>query len=78
MILAKKPDVVWREAVSGRYRRIAAGPDKILRSHIFPGLWLDLQALWNRDLNGLLATLQHGLATPEHAAFVHRLASRKS
>jgi hypothetical protein len=44
------------------------------RDEVFPGLWLDPVALLAGDLDGLIATLERGLASPEHAAFVARLA----
>jgi hypothetical protein len=53
------------------------GPDGVFRSEAFPGLWLDPAALFARDLNRLAATLEQGLATPEHAAFVATLAARR-
>ena len=40
----------------------------------FPGLWLDPVALLKGDIEGVIAALDRGLATPEHAAFVARLA----
>jgi hypothetical protein len=39
----------------------------IYRSRIFPGLWLDAEAMLVGDLARVLAVLQQGLATPEHA-----------
>jgi Uma2 family endonuclease len=50
-------------------------PDRqgVWRSRVFPGLWIDAPALLARDSPRLIATLQQGLATPEHAAFVERL-----
>ncbi len=42
-------------------------------SEIFPGLWLDPAALTHGDLAVVLAVLQQGLASPEHAEFVVRL-----
>jgi Uma2 family endonuclease len=50
-------------------------PDGIYRVRVFPGLWIDREALFARDLRRLLATLDRGLATLEHAAFVQRLAA---
>ena len=48
--------------------------DGILRSKVFPGLWLDPAALVRGDLNAVLkAILQQGLNSPEHADFVARL-----
>jgi Uma2 family endonuclease len=51
--------------------------DGLLKSTVFPGLWLDAAALLKRDLAAVVAALQRGLATPEHAAFVERLASQR-
>ena len=42
----------------------------LYRSEVFPGLWLDPEALLRFDLLQLLQTVQAGCATPEHAAFV--------
>jgi hypothetical protein len=48
----------------------------VVRSEAFPGLWLDLPAALKRDLRGIRATLNKGLASPEHAAFVAALQAR--
>jgi hypothetical protein len=45
----------------------------IVRSRIFPGLWLDVAAMADRDIARVLMVLQQGLATPEHTAFVAQL-----
>jgi Uma2 family endonuclease len=45
----------------------------ILRSSVFPGLWLAVPALLSGDMTTVLATLQAGLTSPEHAAFVQQL-----
>jgi hypothetical protein len=47
--------------------------DGIFRSRVFPGLWLDAEALLGNDRRRVLEVLAQGLATPEHAAFVARL-----
>jgi hypothetical protein len=44
-----------------------------LRSEVFPGLWLDPEALVRGDLARVLAVLQQGIASSEHTAFVARL-----
>lgn len=73
--------LVWRvddEAVDwfilrgGEYAKLAADAQGILRSEAFPGLWLDVPALLERDGTRLRATLQNGVADPQHAAFVAR------
>lgn len=50
--------------------------DNVIRSLVFPGLWIDVDALLVRDGPRMLATLQKGLATPEHASFVESLKKR--
>ena len=61
---------------TGRYEPLAPGPDGIYRSEVFPGLWLDPQALIRFDRAALARGIQQGTASPEHAAFVQRLAGR--
>lgn len=58
-----------------RFVRLAADEEGILKSQVFPGLWLDPAALVGGDWPRVLAVLQRGLACPEHAAFVARLAA---
>ena len=77
IVRPEKKQAVWRELIDGAYREIAAGPDGILRSRVFPGLWLNEAALWNGDMSGLAATVQQGIVTAEHAAFVRRLESMR-
>jgi hypothetical protein len=47
--------------------------DRVMRSIVFPGLWLDIDAFWRNDGRRMLATLEAGLATPDHQEFVARL-----
>jgi Uma2 family endonuclease len=65
--------VDWRVLRNGVYEPITPGSDGILRSEVFPGLWLDAAALIAGDVAALLRTTQQGLASPEHAAFVAQL-----
>ena len=60
------------ETVREEYR-LSPDDDGLVRSRIFPGLWLDPVTVWQRDIAGVLAVLQNGLATREHAEFVQRL-----
>jgi len=57
-----------------RSRRLIT-PDArgIYRSRMFPGLWIDGPALLARDSARIIAAVQQGLASPEHARFVKRL-----
>jgi Uma2 family endonuclease len=63
----------WFTRRDGEYQEIMADAQGILRSNLFPGLWLDPAKFWAADLAGLIATLQAGLTSPEHAAFVAKL-----
>ena len=66
--------IAWsRESV----RTLPPTSNGVFRSRVFPGLWLDGPALWKYDLARLLHTLQRGLRSAEHAAFVAKLAARK-
>jgi Uma2 family endonuclease len=49
--------------------------DGIFRIHTFPGLWIHGKALLAKDYQLLMRTLEQGLATPQHTAFVRRLAT---
>ncbi len=54
-------------------RMIRADRQGIARSRVFPGLWIDVHALLERNNARLTAAVQQGLASPGHAAFVKRL-----
>ena len=62
--------LVWWELREGEYREMAAGDDGLLKSGVFPGLWLDAGALLRGDLKAVLAALRRGVDSPEHRAFV--------
>lgn len=55
------------------YETLTPDADGVLHSEVFPGLWLQPDALWTGDLAAMLAVLQEGLGSPEHTAFVERL-----
>jgi Uma2 family endonuclease len=63
----------WFVLDEGRY--IAQTPDAqgSYHSRLFPGLILPAPALLAGDLAQVLATVQQGVQTPEHSAFVQRL-----
>jgi Uma2 family endonuclease len=67
LVWEKKP--IWFVRESGKFVEQSSGPDGILRSRIFPGLWLDAAALLRGDTLRVEEVLKLGLATPEHAAF---------
>ena len=70
----KKVD--WFILREGVYESLEPDETGILRSEIFPGLWLPPAALWSGDLAAMLAVLQEGLASSEHTAFVEQLKAK--
>jgi Uma2 family endonuclease len=62
--------LVWWELREGEYHEVNADFRGILKSRVFPGLWLDTHALLKDDIKAVLATLRQGLASSEHSAFV--------
>lgn len=70
-------EIDWFVLRDGRYEKLAIDTDGICRSTIFPGLWLEPAAMIRGDAARIIAVLQQGLATPEHAAFVTRLAAAR-
>ena len=68
--------VVWRTLTEGSYRELAADAEGVLRSRVFPGLWLNPSHVVDCDYTAQLALLEQGIASPEHTAFVERLARR--
>lgn len=67
--------LLWFDLVG--HNQLSADPEGVFRIREFPGLWVHGDALIARDSARLVATLQQGLATPEHAAFVTRLAETR-
>ncbi len=66
--------VDWFDLADGRYVAKPRDGDGLLKSKVFPGLWLDPDKLVALDRPGLFADVEAGAATPDHAAFVERLA----
>ena len=64
--------LVWWELREGEYEAIASDADGLLKSRVFPGLWLDAPALLRSDLKAVLATLRRGLDSAKHKTFIAR------
>ena len=56
----------WFQLVDGRYLPLETDPDGILKSHVFPGLWLAASALLSGDMSQVVEVTQQGLASLEH------------
>jgi Uma2 family endonuclease len=78
IILLDPQEVRWHRLDGGSYRRLEPGDDGVLRSEVFPGLWLDPAALFADDTARLRAAIRDGLASDEHREFVERLRHRRA
>lgn len=70
-------EIRWHVLIDGRYQLSSPDADGLWRSRIFPGLWLDGQALLAGNLRQVLDRLQEGLRSAEHERFVAELAARR-
>jgi Uma2 family endonuclease len=76
-VLLYEREVRWHRLTANGYEVHRPSSDGILRSVVFPGLWLDPQAFLAGDMVRMLAVLQEGLNTREHVEFVARLSARR-
>jgi Uma2 family endonuclease len=67
----------WFELRDGRYEPLHTDEAGVVRSEVFPGLWLDAAAMIRGDMATVLKVLADGLASSEHEAFVVNLQQTK-
>ena len=65
--------VDWFILQEGRYVSLIADERGIIRSVVFPGLWLSVNGLLSGNRAEILEVLQEGLGKVEHQDFVERL-----
>ncbi|GAK57995.1 hypothetical protein U27_04968 [Candidatus Vecturithrix granuli] len=65
--------VVWFILQAGHYVALTPDDDGILRSRVFPGLWLAVNDLLAGNLAQVLAIVQQGVQTDEHNAFIQKM-----
>ncbi|MBW4633407.1 MAG: Uma2 family endonuclease [Iphinoe sp. HA4291-MV1] len=73
-ILDNKLD--WFSLQNGEYVPLKVDTDGVIKSQVYPGLWLALPALLAGDMTKVLAVLQEGLNSTEHAVFVKQLSQQ--
>jgi Uma2 family endonuclease len=78
VLALRTQQVFWFIRQRGQYKEVPLPADGIFRSRVFPGLWLDAEAILSSDRRRVLAALREELATPEHAAFVAKLQKQAS
>ena len=68
----------WFSLQSGEYVPLQPDDNGVVRSLVFPGLWLAVPSLVAGELPKAIALLQLGLNSPEHAQFIELLANKSS
>ena len=68
-------DFDWFRWQEGEYIEVSPEADGIIRSEVFPGLWLDKSALLAGNLARVLEVVGQGLSSVEHQTFVEDLAA---
>ncbi|RCJ28977.1 hypothetical protein A6770_00850 [Nostoc minutum NIES-26] len=63
----------WFRLRGQEYLCLEPDADGVIKSEVFPGLWLATNVLLEGNLAKVLAVLQEGLNTSEHTDFIHRL-----
>ena len=63
----------WFRLQNGEYVPLQPDENGIVRSHVFPGLWLAVFALLEGKMFEVLAVLQEGVDSSEHAEFLPAL-----
>jgi Uma2 family endonuclease len=71
----EEQDVVWFALQAGEYIPLLPQPQGIVRSQVFPGLWLNTTALLQAELATVISALQSGLQSIECKAFRQQLAA---
>ncbi len=66
----------WFSLQNGEYILLQTDVDDVIKSQVFPGLWLAVNALLAGDMIKVLEVLQQGLASTEHTAFVQQLSQQ--
>ena len=62
----------WYILRGANYLQLEPCTGNVLCSEVFPGLWLDVDAMLAGNLAKVLEVLQQGIASPEHQHFIER------
>jgi len=66
----------WFYLQQGEYVSLPVDENNVIRSRVFPGLWLAAGDWLAGNMARVLSVLQEGLASTEHGMFVERLAGQ--
>jgi Uma2 family endonuclease len=63
----------WFSLQNGDYVSLLPDENGVIRSQVFPGLWLQVNAMLQNDMPQVLSVLQVGLNSEEHQFFTRQL-----
>lgn len=73
VLVLPKRQAIWLIREAGGYSDLLPDANGLLKSRVFPGLWLDVEAFFRLDGSRVLDALRRGTSSPEHAAFAASL-----
>lgn len=76
VVVVPTKTVHWFVRGKSGFKEMKPDAAGVLKSKVFPGLWLLPDAVFDRRATRLLATLREGLASPEHAKFAAKLKAK--
>ncbi|NET70729.1 MAG: Uma2 family endonuclease [Sphaerospermopsis sp. SIO1G2] len=65
--------LTWFYLEKGEYLELKPDENGILKSRVFPGLWLAVDELLTENMSEVLQVLQSGLQSDEYATFINKL-----
>src|SRR5205085_10309023 len=68
---------VWFALQNGVYVELEQSRGGVIKSRVFPGLWLDTKGMLADNWPKILATLRKGMESPEYVEFSKRLKARR-
>jgi len=74
VVALRQQQVFWFVLRNGQYEPLCLNEDGLYCSQVFPGLWLDPQALLDRNGERIQLVLKQGLESEAHTEFVRHLA----
>ncbi len=66
-------EIDWWQLNEDEYVRLAPDEAGIIRSAVFPGLWLNVEGMLMENASLVIACLNQGLASIEHLHFIEKL-----
>ena len=68
--LTEENRILWMALDDDEYRTLKPDDEGIVRSRVFPGLWMNVNAMLTNDRSAVKTALERGLKSAEHAAFL--------